>query len=119
MISPRRAGRYAEYPTHGRHDAMRKLTFDMNVSLDGYIAAHGDDLGWSVPSDELFQWWSDRVGATGTALDGGRLGERRGKGRWGGAGGGRNDPPGPRQHPGPAGPPGRSAAAPAGGGTCR
>jgi hypothetical protein len=34
---------------------MRKLTFGMNVSLDGYIAAPGDDLGWSVPSDELFQ----------------------------------------------------------------
>jgi hypothetical protein len=46
---------------------MRKLTFGMNLSLDGYIAAPGDDLGWSVPSDELFQWWSDRVGATGLA----------------------------------------------------
>ena len=43
---------------------MRKLTFGMNVSLDGYIAAPGDDLGWSVPGDELFQWWSDRLGAT-------------------------------------------------------
>ena len=41
---------------------MRKLTFGMNVSLDGYTAAPGDDLGWSLPSDELFQWWSDRVG---------------------------------------------------------
>jgi hypothetical protein len=26
-------------------DAMRKLTFAMNLSLDGYIAAPGDDLG--------------------------------------------------------------------------
>ena len=34
---------------------MRKLTFAMNLSLDGYIAAPGDDLGWSAPSDELFQ----------------------------------------------------------------
>ena len=49
---------------------MRKLTFGMNVTLDGYIAAPGDDLGWSggegpdsSPSDELFQWWSDRVAA--------------------------------------------------------
>jgi hypothetical protein len=46
---------------------MRKLTFGMNLSLDGYIAAPGDDLGWSVPSDELFEWWSDRVGGTGLA----------------------------------------------------
>ena len=54
---------------------MRKLTFGMNLSLDGYIAAPGDDIGWSVPSDELFQWWSDRVAATGTALYGRRLWE--------------------------------------------
>ncbi|MET8280936.1 hypothetical protein [Micromonospora sp. NPDC005174] len=47
---------------------MRRLTFGMNVSLDGYVAAPGGDLGWGVPSDELFQFWSDRVGATGTAL---------------------------------------------------
>ena len=54
---------------------MRKLTFRMNLCVDGYIAAPGDDLGWSVPSDELFQWWSDRVGATGLALYGRKLWE--------------------------------------------
>jgi dihydrofolate reductase len=54
---------------------MRKLSFGMNVSLDGYTAAPGDDLGWSAPSDELFQWWSDRVGATGLALYGRKLWE--------------------------------------------
>ena len=27
---------------------MRKLTFGMNLSLDGYIAAPGDDLDWSA-----------------------------------------------------------------------
>jgi len=52
---------------------MRKLIFGMNMSLDGYICAPGDDLGWSVPSDELFQWWSDRVAATGLALYGRKL----------------------------------------------
>ncbi|MCP2244553.1 dihydrofolate reductase family protein [Lentzea aerocolonigenes] len=54
---------------------MRKLTFGMGVSVDGYIAAPGDDLGWGVQSDELFQWWSDRVGATGLSLYGRRLWE--------------------------------------------
>ncbi len=54
---------------------MRRLTFGMNLSLDGYVAAPGDDLGWGVPSDELFQWWSDRVAATGVALYGRRLWE--------------------------------------------
>jgi dihydrofolate reductase len=52
---------------------MRKLTFGMNVSLDGYITAAGGDIAWSVPSDELFQWWSDRVAATGLALYGRKL----------------------------------------------
>jgi hypothetical protein len=32
----------------------------MNVTLDGYIAAPGDDIGWSGPSDELFQWREPR-----------------------------------------------------------
>ena len=54
---------------------MRKLTFGMNVSLDGYICAPGDDLGWSVPCDELFQWWSDRVAATDLSLYGRKLWE--------------------------------------------
>ncbi|WP_410643562.1 dihydrofolate reductase family protein [Amycolatopsis sp. lyj-346] len=61
---------------------MRKLIFAMNLTLDGYIAAPGDDLGWSggggadsSPSDELFQWWSDRVAATGLALYGRKLWE--------------------------------------------
>ncbi len=54
---------------------MRKLTFGMNLSVDGYIAAPGDDLSWGVPSDELFQWWSDRVGVTGLALYGRKLWE--------------------------------------------
>ncbi|MBO0607573.1 dihydrofolate reductase family protein [Myceligenerans salitolerans] len=54
---------------------MRKLTFGMNVSLDGYVAAPGGDIDWSVPSDELFQWWSDRVAATGLALYGRKMWE--------------------------------------------
>jgi dihydrofolate reductase len=45
----------------------------MNMSLDGYIAAPGDDIGWSVPSDELFQWWSDQLGASGLSLYGRKL----------------------------------------------
>jgi dihydrofolate reductase len=54
---------------------MRRLTYGMNLSLDGYTAAPGDDLGWSIPSDELFGWWSDRVGATGLALYGRKVWE--------------------------------------------
>ena len=54
---------------------MRNLTFAMNLSLDGYIAAPGDGLGWGVSSDELFQWWSDRVVSTDLALYGRKLWE--------------------------------------------
>jgi hypothetical protein len=41
----------------------------------GASSQPGGDLAWSVPSDELFQWWSDRVGATGLALYGRKLWE--------------------------------------------
>lgn len=52
---------------------MRKLIYGMNVTLDGYTAAPGDDLGWSVPSDELFQFWSDQLEATDLTLYGRKL----------------------------------------------
>jgi dihydrofolate reductase len=52
---------------------MRKLTYGMNVTLDGYIAAPGDDIGWSAPSDELFAWWTDRMREVGTSLYGRKL----------------------------------------------
>ncbi|HET6711531.1 dihydrofolate reductase family protein [Amycolatopsis sp.] len=54
---------------------MRKLVYGMNLSLDGYIAAPGDDIGWSVRSDELFQWWLDREQAIGLFLYGRKLWE--------------------------------------------
>jgi dihydrofolate reductase len=52
---------------------MRKLIYGMNLTLDGYIAAPGDDIGWSVPSDELFQFWSDQLQATELSLYGRKL----------------------------------------------
>ncbi|MER0443454.1 dihydrofolate reductase family protein [Streptomyces sp. Edi4] len=52
---------------------MRKLIYGMNVTLDGYIAAPGDDIGWSAPSDELFQFWSDQLLETDLSLYGGKL----------------------------------------------
>lgn len=52
---------------------MRRLSYGMNVSLDGYIAAPGDDIGWSVPSDELFAFWTDHMREVGIALYGRKL----------------------------------------------
>ncbi|EOD70225.1 dihydrofolate reductase family protein [Amycolatopsis vancoresmycina] len=54
---------------------MRKLIFGMNLSVDGYIAAAGGDLGWSEPSDELFAWWLEREQAIGLFLYGRKLWE--------------------------------------------
>jgi dihydrofolate reductase len=54
---------------------MRKLIYGMNLTLDGYISAPGDDLSWSGPSDELFQWWLDQELAIGTFLYGRKLWE--------------------------------------------
>ena len=54
---------------------MRKLIYGMNLTLDGYVATAGDDIGWGVPSDELFQWWLDRDRACGLLLYGRRLWE--------------------------------------------
>ncbi|GHE16090.1 deaminase [Streptomyces alanosinicus] len=47
---------------------MRKLIYGMSLTLDGYIPAPGDDIGWSVPSDELFRFWSDQLQATDLSL---------------------------------------------------
>jgi dihydrofolate reductase len=54
---------------------MRKLVYGMNLTLDGYIAAPGGDLGWSEPSDELFEWWLHEEQAIGMLLYGRRLWE--------------------------------------------
>lgn len=54
---------------------MRKLIYAMNASLDGYIAAPGDDIAWSVPSDELHQWFNDRAREVGVSLYGRKLWE--------------------------------------------
>ncbi|MFB8754382.1 dihydrofolate reductase family protein [Streptomyces sp. NPDC059852] len=55
---------------------MRKLIYGMNLSLDGYIAAAGDDIGWSgLPSPELFQFWLDLEKVCGLALYGRKLWE--------------------------------------------
>lgn len=51
---------------------VRKLIFSMSLSLDGYVAAPGGDIGWTVPSDELHRFHNDRV----RELDGHLLGRR-------------------------------------------
>ena len=45
----------------------------MSVSVDGFINDRNGDLGWSVPSDELFRFHLERVGELGAHLCGRRL----------------------------------------------
>lgn len=54
---------------------MRKLIYGMNSTLDRYVAAPDDDLGWSASSDELFQWWLDQEKAIGLLLYGRKVWE--------------------------------------------
>ncbi|NEA40431.1 dihydrofolate reductase family protein [Streptomyces sp. SID11385] len=55
---------------------MRKLIYGMNLTLDGYVAAAGDDIGWSgPPSEALFRWWLDHERASGLSLYGRKLWE--------------------------------------------
>ncbi|MBP2326951.1 dihydrofolate reductase [Kibdelosporangium banguiense] len=54
---------------------MRKLIYGMNLSLDGYIAAPGDDISWGVPTEELFRFWTDQLRVTELSLYGRKLWE--------------------------------------------
>jgi dihydrofolate reductase len=52
---------------------MRKLIYSMQVSLDGFIAGPGGDIGWSMPGDELHRFHNEQARDTGVQLYGRRL----------------------------------------------
>jgi dihydrofolate reductase len=54
---------------------MRKLTYGMNLTLDGYIAAPGDDIGWGGPVEEAFLHWLDQLRTSSLTLYGRKLWE--------------------------------------------
>jgi len=51
---------------------MRKVTYSMGVSLDGYIVGPDGDFDWSM-SDEVFRFWIDEIRGVGVHLLGRRL----------------------------------------------
>src|SRR3954451_14597394 len=74
MSSSCRRGRYpGDRHSWWEGDTVSKLIYSMNVTLDGYIAARGDDIGWGVPSVELHEWFNDRARETGLSLYGRKL----------------------------------------------
>jgi dihydrofolate reductase len=49
------------------------LIFSMSVSVDGFINDRDGDFGWTPPTDELFRFHLEQVGALGAYLLGRRL----------------------------------------------
>ena len=50
---------------------MRKLIYSMGVSLDGFIAGPGGDIGWSAPDEELHSSTTSRRGRRARTCMGG------------------------------------------------
>jgi dihydrofolate reductase len=52
---------------------MRRVTYSMGVSLDGYIVGPDGEFQWSVPDPEVFGFWLDDIRGLGVHLLGRRL----------------------------------------------
>jgi dihydrofolate reductase len=52
---------------------MRRVTYSMGVSLDGYIAGPDGSFDWTVPGDDVFRFWIDEIREVGVHLMGRRL----------------------------------------------
>ncbi len=52
---------------------MRKLTYSMSVSLDGYIVGPDGSFDWGEPDEEVFRFWIEDIRRVGVHLLGRRL----------------------------------------------
>ena len=52
---------------------MRKVTYSMGVSLDGYIVGPDGKFDWTAPDKEVFRFWIDEIREVGVHLLGRRL----------------------------------------------
>ena len=52
---------------------MRKVTYSMGASLDGYIVGPDGGFDWTVPDKEVFRFWIDEIRQVGVHLMGRRL----------------------------------------------
>lgn len=52
---------------------MRRVTYSMSVSLDGYIVGPDGGMDWGVPDEEIFRFWIEDVRELGVHLLGRRL----------------------------------------------
>ncbi|QIP83209.1 dihydrofolate reductase family protein [Streptomyces sp. Tu 2975] len=52
---------------------MRRVTYSMNVSLDGYIVGPDGDFNWTAPDEDVFRFWIDEIREVDVHLLGRRL----------------------------------------------
>ena len=52
---------------------MRRVTYSMGVSLDGYITGPDGGIDWTAPDEELFRFVTDEIRQVGVHLLGRRL----------------------------------------------
>ena len=52
---------------------MRRVTYSMGASLDGYIVGPDGGFDWSAPDEEVFRFWIDEIRGVGVHLLGRRL----------------------------------------------
>jgi dihydrofolate reductase len=52
---------------------MRKVTYSMGVSLDGYIVGPDGGFDWTAPGDEVFRFVTEEIRGVGVHLMGRRL----------------------------------------------
>ncbi len=52
---------------------MRRVTYSMGVSLDGYIVGPDGGFGWAAPDEEIFRFVTDEIREIGVHLMGRRL----------------------------------------------
>lgn len=52
---------------------MRRVTYSMNVSLDGYIVGPDGTFDWTEPDPDVFRFWIDEIREVGVHLMGRRL----------------------------------------------
>ncbi|WP_131735551.1 dihydrofolate reductase family protein [Actinomadura roseirufa] len=52
---------------------MRRVTYSMSMSLDGYIVGPDGGFDWEVPGEDVFRYWIDEIREVGVHLLGRRL----------------------------------------------
>src|SRR4051812_3455997 len=72
-MGPAASGGRTVEPIRRGGPPMRKVTYEMGVSTDGYIVGPDGGFDWTPPDDEIFRFAIDQIRAVGVHLMGRRL----------------------------------------------